>query len=1123
MKKVLNVIVVVVLFIFLYQFMSWWYYGRMASMDGFNSHRHQWSEEELASVGKDFLPEGQNQYISTSPDPWFTVRENYSVKTVVIDVDFISDKRNAQFFALSDIEEVQDTSRYFVLKEGTNFIQIPRGDYNIIRLDLTESEGVSLKIKSLVTYGNRVHPSSFWGLLFFLWGILVWLFYDCIYKSYRISNYCRLSCQKLGEYRFYRRVLVVLIGITALFVYGKIYLSGHQYVYYDIGGGDEPELYFPIFVSYIEKIRNGTFSTWNFDYGLGVSTLSIVGYLINPFVCIILLSGIFFGISAINSSVMLAQILNIFLCGILCYKYLKNFKGSYFSKMVASYICAFCGYIVLFSQHYISSCYLFYFLLMLIVIEDVLSATKTERHFVYLTICTALVFCCGVYMAYMIGIFLAIYVLFRLIQIYSIKEIHQAFDKLFHIIGFVFIGILLSMPFIIPNIYGLMNSGRIGGGISLSERIKEFLLVPYPVQALKTIFLRLISNNFEGAGNDFMGSTGNYAPDYYTAPELFFSIFIIAFVIVYLVSVIREKECRKKDKLLKIIIVCLVSFTIFNRLGSAAFNAFVATFERYTYLLMPLFAIATVGAVDELLNRKKSGKLSWLIGVLFTFIIVFCQYRNNIAYNDKRYLLILMAVEMLILLAAMVLVVLSEKMRRVNYLLGLAVLVVLSIAADSYVTVNERVFCPFSEDLTDKDDYGTQMALEYIADYDNGIYRTEKDYYDLIPFNDSMFQGYKGVSTYNSTLNSDVKEFFRLYCSPSINFYGEDSFWYSYMNNCYDVLQSSLLGIKYFLTNDSIYDNQYYDLVYQQNGINVYENTGVDSFGIFYENAVAKSEIENLDYINRIGVLSKAIVVEKEYADRENIDTRYEEVVPKPTEIGNLAANIKLINNVGCEYLFDGNCIHTKSDMNAVLEISLEDIPELSSDEANKYLTFYSDIPYSENINIYFNTGKGYRQFAPYYFRGSSITQWQGAKIMLPSDVQSIKFVGSSTAMSIKDLKVIEDGTSLLPCTAILEAEYQKDSCIRFRLDTDKEGYLFVPIPYEAGWFAKLDGRKTEIIQADSGFMAVKISQGKHLIEFNYSYPYIVLGIIAFIIGFILLFGVIKFKKIELINKNKIP
>ncbi len=53
--------------------------------------------------------------------------------------------------------------------------------------------------------------------------------------------------------------------------------------------------------------------------------------------------------------------------------------------------------------------------------------------------------------------------------------------------------------------------------------------------------------------------------------------------------------------------------------------------------------------------------------------------------------------------------------------------------------------------------------------------------------------------------------------------------------------------------------------------------------------------------------------------------------------------------------------------------------------------------------------------------------------------------------------------------------------------DLEKENLVFFSVPYEEGFTAYVDGEETYIYETDFGFMAVKVGEGHHTIEFKYS------------------------------------
>ncbi|MBR2810112.1 MAG: YfhO family protein, partial [Solobacterium sp.] len=73
-------------------------------------------------------------------------------------------------------------------------------------------------------------------------------------------------------------------------------------------------------------------------------------------------------------------------------------------------------------------------------------------------------------------------------------------------------------------------------------------------------------------------------------------------------------------------------------------------------------------------------------------------------------------------------------------------------------------------------------------------------------------------------------------------------------------------------------------------------------------------------------------------------------------------------------------------------------------------------------------------------------------------------------------------------------------------LDIPTDGYLFTAVPYSKGFACYIDGVKTEILKADTAFMAVPVEKGSHEIVFRYSTPWRIPGILASIMGILCVF-----------------
>ena len=73
-------------------------------------------------------------------------------------------------------------------------------------------------------------------------------------------------------------------------------------------------------------------------------------------------------------------------------------------------------------------------------------------------------------------------------------------------------------------------------------------------------------------------------------------------------------------------------------------------------------------------------------------------------------------------------------------------------------------------------------------------------------------------------------------------------------------------------------------------------------------------------------------------------------------------------------------------------------------------------------------------------------------------------------------------------------------------ITSDGDSLLVLTIPYENGWSAFVDGSEVPVMQANTLFMAVPVSDGEHQVRLTYQTPGLAAGLVLSIAGFILLF-----------------
>ena len=73
------------------------------------------------------------------------------------------------------------------------------------------------------------------------------------------------------------------------------------------------------------------------------------------------------------------------------------------------------------------------------------------------------------------------------------------------------------------------------------------------------------------------------------------------------------------------------------------------------------------------------------------------------------------------------------------------------------------------------------------------------------------------------------------------------------------------------------------------------------------------------------------------------------------------------------------------------------------------------------------------------------------------------------------------------------------------KIKASSDRFLCFTLPYDAGWNCYVDGKKSEIVKANIGFMGIELPEGEHQIQMVYHMPLLKEGLIMSIAGFILL------------------
>lgn len=897
------------------------------------------------------------------------------------------------------------------------------------------------------------------------------------------------------------RALLLLWGVLAvscLLIFRR-FLFGNCVVVFNDAGADTRQQYLMQYATIVNHIKNGNFSLWDLNNGFGTSMFSLS--LTNLFLFPVYLVGLLRGVGYIAGAVVYLLIAEIFLAASFCFLFLGCFSFSNRSKVIASYLYGMNGFLLVWGQHYHFGVFVVLLPLLWFLLER---AIRRRRCSLCVPILVAVMICASVYMSYMALLATGFYVLLRMIA--SDDPPRRRIRLFFTHCGTMLLGIALGAFAFLPTArYLLTVSSRMDAKASFLSRMLGYLR-PFASSFYKTALLRLFSSTFEGIRN-YHGTS-----NFYEAPLLFFSVLFVILALQYLCTIHRQ-TCSRKNKILQYLAVALVFFFVLTQIGACIFNAFAYPISRYTFACMPLFALVTAFTLDQILIRKK---LSVPV-LLLTIVLIVCAHVTALKSVNEPVLthaVILyagcaLAMCLLLflgsrrnlhiprmfsrkaagaLLPASDTAALSSGKHSKRALRAISLLLLLLCTANASI---EGFLCYNDRDVLTTDDpvyWGglydpnVTQALDYLRTQDNSLFRTEKDYFSGSICMDALAQNYRSISTYNSTPNRNLEEFTDLVLP---NFATQTEHMYSYRQIGWYTGHTTLFGIKYLLSHNGNLQLDGFVREAQFGDVFVYRNTNVSSLVRFYsktgdsailDDAYPSSDLERM--------LLETLLLEKEDLPKSE-EYQMQDILSAQYSLEELPVKI--------------DDIHAKGKKASV---SIPISREATRGYKRLYLSF--DIFTPEYSDLTLNPEDAFAC----HFLGYA-KQKQHIQLALSPDADSVvleryngnlkgKITNIRLLGSKQEISSSGDGTVILPDTS-------NDSCISGTVNSDDGGYLFLPVPYEDGWKAEIDGSSTEILRADRGFQAIRVDAGTHTFTFTYTQPLLKEGIAVSLAAFAVL------------------
>ena len=586
-------------------------------------------------------------------------------------------------------------------------------------------------------------------------------------------------------------LLCLLMIATCLIGLSKYIFEDRLFVFYDIGS-DTWQQYLSLYAAISRKIASGDLSLWSGTIGLGTGIFMLNPG--NPALVAAYLLGAAFGPGILAQVMIWLYIAEILIAGLLAYLYLSTFTFGETPKLLASYMYAFSGFMLVWGQHYQFAIVPALLMLELLMTERCLK----HRRWAGLVLSTALTVISSMYVAYMILLFTGIYVLLR---VYLRQRGFKLYIKeAFRALWPVALGVGLAMVTLLPSAYSVFCvSARMQQEAPLFSRLFFLPQSEY--------YLALFERMFCCAGQGI--NEPSVYMNYYEGPCLFFTTLFVPVFWQYICLLPGRKLSRRRWGL-AVTMLAVGFLAVLTPTAGTIFNGFTLTFNRYMFLFMAAFAVMSAVTLEEIFVRKR---FSILGAFLASIVLVFGHGLIILGGLDPRVDIVLIAH----MLAGSVMLLMLKvgssgdsiyadiAPKRAHTLLalgvkhiGLLLSLVLMANAAAEMTANYRTRGSLERAdtrLNILEDPDTMAALEKLRSEDPEWYRVEK-LFGATDTMDAAFQGYHGIGNYSSTLNANVFEFVKTEW-PGLMLWDDNHT--TYRTDCFDQPLSRLLGVRYLL------------------------------------------------------------------------------------------------------------------------------------------------------------------------------------------------------------------------------------------------------------------------------------------------------------------------------------
>ncbi|WP_141432892.1 YfhO family protein [Bacillus sp. 03113] len=681
-----------------------------------------------------------------------------------------------------------------------------------------------------------------------------------------------------------------------------------------------------------------------------------------------------------------------------------------------------------------------------------------RKKYLVFIISLALLFISNFYMAYIVGFFTFLYFVYR-----------------------SYVHIKISMNVFIKNFLAFILCTAVAGGISAFLTVPTYILLKSNTyQPIQWNGLFKVSFGFF----EFIAKLYNGSTQLFNMPNVFSGVIVLLLAPLFFIL----SSIHRKEKIVLFILLCflLLSFQ-WDGLNIIwhAFEKPTGYLQRFAFVFSFLLIYLSIKAY-LLFDRKNVPSLFKIYLVHVLILMLLTKLTPELMSVRKALLNIFLLTVFSLLLYGKAEI---EKHSRL-FTIGILFFACADVSINTYShlqTLNSNVGYSYSRNQYNIQAPGFQQLINETSSKDKDFYRMTS-LIRLTP-NDSIRYGFKGMSNFNTLSNGTLHDF--LHALGYSTTLGARSL----AQNKGILSSDSLFGFKYMMTDQPVQKQDYKKVKCIENTC-LYQNENAMPLGFLMDPRQFHFSHEDQPFEKQNQLLGP-IQQKRNYFTPVKIDS---------VQYHNLEVNQ------------DGTTQHVK-----------KLIPE---QEGSIEMTF--QLEGRKQFYLLLDAGKGFPGFNEtiVYINGESLGVYPTYHNERVLDLGAfsneqvkvkIEFLVPETQIVQQmyyalDIPMFEQRINQIKQESFKVTKWTETS-INGKINVLKRNHLFLSIPYDKGWEAKVDGSPVQIVKL-GGFIGIEVDKGVHQVELSYTPKGFVAGWVITILSLFILFGYYFFRKKYEIQKD---